>query len=55
MKTIELTDEQAKWLRDHLDSRAADLHYSGRKRTDADEHNETILEKLKREIDKDRW
>lgn len=55
MKTIGLTDEQAKWLMEHLSSRRVDRHYDQKERTDADEHADAILEKVKREIDKERW
>jgi hypothetical protein len=55
MKTIELTEEQAKWLKEHLDSRAVDRHYKGGPRVDADEHADAIRLKLQREIDRERW
>jgi len=55
MKTIELTEEQAKWLMEHLSSRRVDRHYQTGPRTDGDEHADSILEKVKRKLDQEKW
>ena len=48
---LKLTDEQAKWLREHLDSLLDDAHW-GRgvlhKNEDAEEHAQTIHDKIEK-------
>ena len=56
MKTISLTDEQAKWLLEFLDHKSAERAWdSVPERTDADEHTDAIRAKLAAEIRKHDW
>lgn len=56
MVEIKLTDEQAKWLREHLDSLLDDAHWGRgvlRGDGDAKEHAQTIHDKIEK-IEKER-
>lgn len=55
MKTVALTDEQAAWLKGHLDSISANRHWQEGERIDSDEHVDAIRAKLEREIAKEKW
>ena len=58
MIPIKLTEEQAKWLKEHLDSLLDDAHW-GRgylhKKEDAQEHAQTIHDKIEAELKSKEW
>ena len=58
MRTLALTDEQAKWLERHLENVSSDRYWRGLRLTgsdDADEHIEAIKAKLERELERGKW
>lgn len=55
MRALALTEEQAKWLKGHLDTLANDRALEKPCNDDSDEHVESIRQKLERELAKDRW
>lgn len=58
MIELKLTSEQAKWLREHLDSLLDDAHWGrGCLKGDGDskEHAQTIHDKIKTEIESHSW
>lgn len=55
---LKLTDEQAKWLREHLDGLLDDAHWGRgllRRNDDAMEHVQTIHDKIKKVEDERKW
>lgn len=58
MIPIKLTEEQAKWLKEHLDSLIDDAYW-GRgqlhKNEEAQEHAQTIHDKLEKELKSKSW
>jgi protease II len=57
MIDISLTDEQAKWLKDHLDMQIVRAHYmeEGSLRDDNLEHAQTIHDKIMKEVKSRSW
>lgn len=58
MVEIKLTEEQAKWLREHLDSLLDDAHWGRgvlRGGGDKAEHAQTIHDKLAKVEDERKW
>lgn len=55
---LKLTDEQAEWLREHLDDLLDDAHWGRgvlRNKGDSHEHAQTIHDKLKKSLEEGRW
>jgi len=55
---LKLTDEQAKWLREHLDGLLDDAHWQRgvlHRDEDAKEHAQTIHDKIKKEQESKSW
>jgi len=55
---LKLTDEQAAWLRKHLDDLLDDAHWQRgvlRKDGDAREHAQTIHDKIKKDQESKSW
>jgi hypothetical protein len=57
MINIALTDEQAKWLKEHLDVELLNAHYmqEGTFRGDALEHAQTVHDKIEKELKSKEW
>ena len=55
---LRMTDEQAKWLREHLDSLLDDAHWGRgvlKGESDAKEHAQTIHDKIKAVEESRKW
>ena len=52
---IQLTKEQAEYLKRLLDEKEQEYHYCTNSKSDDYEHNKTLLSKVTAEIRKDEW